>query len=144
MSTITRPVSANIPPRPGQYETVDDIPATTDTAPVSPETLPQPRQYETSDDMPAATTVSARALPQPRQFETIDDIPATTSVSATLPPETAQYETIQDLHFQFSTGRWTIECLPGPGTSWPVVILDRVDISAMALVNIGKTWEILE
>ena len=74
MSTITTSVSASVPPRQGQYETVDDIPSTTDTTPVS-----------------------ASLPPRQRQYEIIDDIPSTSPVSAELPPGIAQYETVQDM-----------------------------------------------
>ena len=74
MPTITTSVSASVPPRQGQYETVDDIPSTTDTTPVS-----------------------ASLPPRQRQYEIIDDIPSTAPVSAELPPGTTQYETVQDM-----------------------------------------------
>ena len=45
MSTITTPVSASLPPRQGQYETVDDKPAGT----------PRTGQYEIIQDMPASS-----------------------------------------------------------------------------------------
>ncbi|KAK3783492.1 hypothetical protein RRG08_057509 [Elysia crispata] len=45
MSTITTPVSASLPPRQGQYETVDDKPAAT----------PRTGQYETIQDMTATS-----------------------------------------------------------------------------------------
>ncbi|KAK3721882.1 hypothetical protein RRG08_057485 [Elysia crispata] len=100
MSTITTPVSASVLPRQGQYEAVDNIPATTDTTPVSASVPPRPGQYETVDDIPATTDttpVSTSKLPQPRQYETVDDIPAATPASAKFTPGTAQYETIQDM-----------------------------------------------
>ena len=43
MSTITTPVSASLPPRQGQYETVDNKPAG----------IPRTGQYETIQDMTA-------------------------------------------------------------------------------------------
>ncbi|KAK3785683.1 hypothetical protein RRG08_059560, partial [Elysia crispata] len=100
MSTSTSHVSTSVPPKPRQYETINDIPSTTNITPVSASIPPRPRQYETVDDIPTTTDttpVSASKLPQPRQYETIDDIPSTTPVSAKLPPGTAHYETIQDM-----------------------------------------------
>ncbi|KAK3791951.1 hypothetical protein RRG08_023273 [Elysia crispata] len=100
MSTITTPVSARLPPRQGQYETVDNIPATTDTTPVSASLPPRPGQYETVDNIPTTTdttNVSTSKLPQPRHYETSDDITSATPASAKFTRGTAQYETIQDM-----------------------------------------------
>ena len=100
MSTITSHVSTSVPPRPRQYETIDDIPSTTDTTPVSASLPPRSRQYETIDDIPAITNttpVSVSIPPRPRQSETIDDIPSNTPGSAKLPQGTAQYETIENM-----------------------------------------------
>ena len=94
MSTSTSHVST----KPRQYETIHDIPSTTNITPVSASIPPRPRQYETVDDITTTTdttSVSASKIPHPRQYETIDDIPATTPVSAKLPQGTGQYETIQ-------------------------------------------------
>ncbi|RUS68978.1 hypothetical protein EGW08_023261, partial [Elysia chlorotica] len=96
-------VSASQPQRQGQYETVDDLPASRDIIPVSASQLPGSRQYETVDDMPdnrETPPASASQIPRSRQHETVYDTPPTRDalpVSASHPPEIGQYETLSDM-----------------------------------------------
>ncbi|KAK3773956.1 hypothetical protein RRG08_057500 [Elysia crispata] len=117
MSTITTPVSASLSPRQGQYETVDDIPSTTDITPVS--APPGSRQYETVDDIPSTTPVSAKLSPGTGQYEANQGTATTSGTyNSTSRQDVEPLSVYQDVKTNHLTGAYLGSCGPykyGPG-----------------------------